>query len=159
MPKRKVLFVREIVKQILQIVICYKLQKSSGQKRQKRPQQRCETCTETSGPLMEAFLPEDHLRPQERKISHIYTKRDGRFDGTENLCAKPCVALIKTSWLCNFLGFVCMFLSWERGWGWGICLLYLSNASYDNKVLFTPILFSLVNKAYSLYALQINGIY
>ena len=79
MPKRKVLFVREIVKQILQIVICYKLQKSSCQKRQKRPQQRCETCTETSGPLMEAFLPEDHLRPQERKISHIYTKRDGRF--------------------------------------------------------------------------------
>lgn len=116
MPKRKVLFVRQIVKQILQIVICYKLQKSSGQK---RPQQRCETCTETSGPLMEAFLPEDHLRPQERKISHIYTKRDGRFDGTENLCAKPCVALIKTSWLCNFLGFVCMFLSWERGWGVG----------------------------------------
>ena len=96
MPKRKVLFVQEIVKQILQIVICYKLQKSSGKKRQKRPQQRCETCTETSGPLMEAFLPEDHLRPQERKISHIYTKRDGRFDGTENLCAKPCVALIET---------------------------------------------------------------
>lgn len=97
MPKRKVLFVQEIVKQILQIVICYKLQKSSGQKRQKRPQQRCETCTETSGPLMEAFRQEDHLRPQERKISHIYTKRDGRSDATENLCAKPCVALIKTS--------------------------------------------------------------
>ena len=38
MPKRKVLFVQEIVKQILQIVICYKLQKSSDQKRQKRPQ-------------------------------------------------------------------------------------------------------------------------
>lgn len=87
MPKRKVLFVQEIVKQILQIVICYKLQKSSGQKRQKRPQQRCETCTETSGPLMEAFRQEDHLRPQERTINHIYTKRDhGRLDGKENLC-------------------------------------------------------------------------
>ena len=97
MPKRKVLFVQEIVKQILQIVICYKLQKSSGQKRQKRPQQRCERCTETFGPLTEAFRPEDHLRPQERTINHIYTKRDGRLDGTENLCAKPCVALIKTS--------------------------------------------------------------
>ena len=96
MPERKVLFVQEIVKQILQIVICYKLQKSSGQKRQKRPQQRCETCTETSGPFMEAFRPEDHLRPQERTISHIYTKGDGRLDGTENLCAKSCVALIKT---------------------------------------------------------------
>lgn len=118
MPKRKVLFVQEIVKQILQIVICYKLQKSSGQKRQKRPQQRCETCTETFGPLVEAFRPEDHLRPQER-ISHIYTKRDGRLDGTENLCAKSCVALIKTSWLCNFRGFVCMFVSWEGGGGEG----------------------------------------
>lgn len=96
MPKRKVLFVQEIVKQILQIVICYKLQKSSGQKRQKRPQQRCETCTETFGPLVEAFRPGDHLRPQER-ISHIYTKRDGRLDGKENLGAKSCVALIKTS--------------------------------------------------------------
>ena len=66
-------------------------------KRQKRPQQRCERCAETFGPLTEAFRPEDHLRPQERTISHIYTKRDGRLDGTENLCAKPCVALIKTS--------------------------------------------------------------
>lgn len=116
MPKRKVLFVQEIVKQILQIVICYKLQKSSGQKRQKRPQQRCETCTETFGPLVEAFRPGDHLRPQER-ISHIYTKRDGRLDGKENLGAKSCVALIKTSWLCNFRGFVCMFVSWEGGGG------------------------------------------
>ena len=52
-----------------------------------------------------------------------------------------------------------MFVSWERGGGWGIYLLYLSNASYDNKVLFTPILFSLVNTAYSFNALQINGIY
>ena len=141
----------------MQIVICYKLQKSSGQK---CPQQRCETCTETSGPLMEAFRQEAHLRPQERKIRHIYTKSDGRLDGTENLCAKPCVALIKASWLFNFLGFVCMFVSWEGGGGGGtLYLQYLSNASYDNKVLFTPIFFSLVNKAYSFNALQINGIY
>lgn len=50
-----------------------------------------------------------------------------------------------------------MFVSWEGGGG--MYLLYLSNASYDNKVLFTPILFSLVNTAYSFNALQINGIY
>ena len=113
MPKRKVLFVQEIVKQILQIVICYKLQKSSDQKRQKRPQQRCETCTETSGPLMEAFRQEDHLRPQERTINHIYTKRDhGRLDGKENLCAKSCVALIIFEVL-----FVCLFLGKGVGGG------------------------------------------
>lgn len=48
-----------------------------------------------------------------------------------------------------------MFVSW----GGGIYLLYLSNASYDNKIPFTPIVFSLVNKAHSFNALQINGIY
>lgn len=54
-----------------------------------------------------------------------------------------------------------MFVSWEGGGagGWTLYLQYLSNASYDNKVLFTPIFFSLVNKAYSFNALQINGIY